>query len=160
MGLALLGLSDEPSSVAQMSSVLLCLPAGMALFDPGPELTEKRGLSLLDQWDDSTVGVVGWSQGGVDALRAAAQHPELERLALVATPYVEALPDDLDLDAITAKTLLLFGSADPETGSAHGRHWQKRLPNARLEMVPKAGHDLLQPMWHRILSHLAPRRTT
>lgn len=65
----------------------------------------------------------------------------------------------MDLDAATAKTLLLYGSADSQTDSAHGRRWQRRLPNARLEMVPGGGHELLVPMWARVLSHLAPRRT-
>jgi len=66
----------------------------------------------------------------------------------------------LDLDAVVAKTLLLYGSADSQTGSSHGHRWQKRLPNARLEMVPGGDHELLVPKWARILSHLAPRRTS
>lgn len=139
-------------------SVLLHLPAGTSIVDPGPASTEQRGLRVVEAWDDSVIGVVGWSGGGLDALRSAATHQDLPRLVLVSTPYPDELPDDLDLDAITAKTLLLFGSADPETGSRHGRAWQKRLPNARLEMVPKGGHDLLEPMWHRITSHVAPGR--
>lgn len=58
--------------------------------------------------------------------------------------------------AVQAKTLLLYGAADPAIGSRHGAWWQKRLPNARLEMVPGAGHLLIIPMWGRALSHLAP----
>lgn len=57
---------------------------------------------------------------------------------------------------LTAKTLLLFGAKDSLTGSRHGIWWQKRLPDARLEMSPQGGHELLVPMWKRILSHLAP----
>jgi pimeloyl-ACP methyl ester carboxylesterase len=55
-----------------------------------------------------------------------------------------------------AKTLLLYGSADPIAGSRHGSWWQKRLPSARIEVVPGAGHLLVMPMWGRALSHLAP----
>jgi pimeloyl-ACP methyl ester carboxylesterase len=65
-------------------------------------------------------------------------------------------PWGFELDAVQAKTLLLYGSKDPIAGSRHGTWWQKHLPNARLEVVPGAGHLLVIPMWHRVLSHLAP----
>jgi pimeloyl-ACP methyl ester carboxylesterase len=61
--------------------------------------------------------------------------------------------------AVRAKTLLLYGSRDPIAGPRHGRWWQSRLPNARLEVAPGAGHLLVIPMWGRVLSHLAPSRT-
>lgn len=137
----------------------MCLPDSVAFFDPDPEQTEQRDVRLVSEWDDSALGVVGWSGGGWDALALAAEHPELPRLVIVATP----LPADdeepaVDLSSVAAKTLLLFGSADPLTGNHHGTQWQKRLPNARLEMVPGGGHDLLSQKWGRVLSHLAPRR--
>lgn len=59
-------------------------------------------------------------------------------------------------EAVQAKTLLLYGSRDPVAASRHGSWWQKQLPNARLEVVPGAGHLLILPMWQRVLSHLAP----
>lgn len=58
---------------------------------------------------------------------------------------------------VTAKTLLLYGAKDP-IGSAHASWWKARLPRARIEMVPEAGHLLVIPMWKRVLSHLAPGR--
>ena len=142
-------------------SVVLCLPAGMALFDPEPEQTARREVRLIHALDGSSAGVVGWSSGGWVALALAAEQPDLvERLVIVSTPFPEEEPDGVDLDGVRAKTLLLFGSGDPQTGSRHGRSWQRRLPNARLKMVPRAGHELLVPMWSRILSHLAPRTTS
>jgi pimeloyl-ACP methyl ester carboxylesterase len=59
---------------------------------------------------------------------------------------------------VQAKTLCLYGSKDPVAGSRHGTWWQKNLPQARLEMVPGSGHLLIFPMWHRVLSFLAPQR--
>lgn len=141
-----------------MAKILLHLPDGVDLFDPDPELTAKRDVELVDTWHDSVIGVVGWSTAGLEALRTATAKPDLERLAIVATPFDEAALADFDPSAVSTKTLLLFGSADPETGSKHGRAWQQWLPNARLEMVPKGEHDLLVPMWKRVLSHLAPGR--
>lgn len=131
--------------------------------DPGPELTWARGVTLavgdgtaLDR--PGPVGVVGSSIAGLEALAFVARHPGLvDRLVLVATPIPEdeaALP--FELAEISAKTLLLFGAKDGLTGSRHGSWWQKRLPHARLEMSPQGGHELLVPMWNRVLSHLAP----
>ena len=57
---------------------------------------------------------------------------------------------------VGAKTLLLYGSKDPVAGPRHGRWWQTRLPEARLEVVPGEGHLLVVPAWPRVLSHLAP----
>jgi pimeloyl-ACP methyl ester carboxylesterase len=65
-------------------------------------------------------------------------------------------PWGFELSEVRPKTLLLYGSQDPIAASRHGRWWQQRLPDARLEMVPQAGHLLVIPMWQRVLSHLAP----
>ena len=65
-------------------------------------------------------------------------------------------PWGFEPEAVAAKTLLLYGSQDPVAGSRHGAWWQKQLPDARLEVVPGAGHLLILSMWRRALSHLAP----
>jgi pimeloyl-ACP methyl ester carboxylesterase len=57
---------------------------------------------------------------------------------------------------VRQKSLLIYGARDPITGSKHGRWWQQNLPDARLEMVPDAGHLVVVPMWKRVLSFLAP----
>ena len=61
-------------------------------------------------------------------------------------------------EEVEARTLLLYGSHDPLAGPRHGRWWAERLPDARLEVVPDAGHLLVIPMWSRVLSHLVPSR--
>ena len=58
----------------------------------------------------------------------------------------------------SSQTLLVYGSKDPRTGHHHGSSWQKALPNARLEMLPGGGHDILTDRWKRIMSHCAPGR--
>ena len=140
-------------------SVVISLPDGEEPFDPGPEETARRDVRLVSDWESDTAGVVGWSSGGWEALRLASIHPDLPRLVIVALPFPDVMPSDFDPDAVAAKTLLVYGSADPLTGNRHGTQWQKALPNARLEMRPGGGHDLLVPSWKRVLSFLAPRRT-
>ena len=130
--------------------------------DPDPEATAARGVTLEPPGSTALTepaGVVGWSSHGYAALKFAAAHPHaITRLVILATP----IPEDeaalgFQIADVRAKTLLLYGAKDPLTGQRHGSWWQKRLPTARLEMHPAAGHDLLAPMWRRTLSHLAPR---
>ncbi len=138
--------------------VLVCLPSGTKFYDPGPEETKKRNAQLVDAWSDDVTSIVGTASGGFDALRRCAMSPSVERLVILSTPFDQDALAEIDIDAIAAKTLLLFGQADPETGHKHGSSWQRRLPNARLEMVPRADANLLVPMWHRVLRHVAPSR--
>jgi pimeloyl-ACP methyl ester carboxylesterase len=67
-------------------------------------------------------------------------------------------PWEFEPEDVQAKTLLLYGSRDPLAGPRHGRWWQERLPKARLEVAPDAGHLLVIPTWPRALSHLAAGR--
>jgi pimeloyl-ACP methyl ester carboxylesterase len=67
-------------------------------------------------------------------------------------------PWGFEPEEVEAKTLLLYGARDPLAGPRHGRWWQRRLPNVRLEVAPGLGHLLVVPMWPRILAHLAPGR--
>lgn len=127
-----------------------------ASADPGPSLTFARGVTLFAGSDGDLdhpgpLGVVGQGSAGLDALAFAARNAaRVDRLVMIGTPIA---PDSVVTDT---KTLLLFGAKDPATGSKHGRWWQQRLPDARLEVNPQGGADLLAPMWKRVLSHLAP----
>jgi pimeloyl-ACP methyl ester carboxylesterase len=120
--------------------------------DPDPAETTRRELELVGAWEDGVVGVAGWSDYGWEAVRLASEHPEIERLVLLAVPVDE----DAEVPEIAAKTLLLFGTKDERTGSRAARWWKGQIPHARIEMSPNLGHDLLAPRWPRVLSHLAP----
>ena len=134
--------------------IVLCLPEGTPPADPEPDATAKREVELAYRWSGSPAGVVGWAEGGWAAVELAATYPDLvDRLVLVSTPVPEA-DDVLELDAVRAKALLLHGARDG--GHAEATWWQKRL-SARIEMVPGAGRDILERVWPRVLSHLAPR---
>jgi hypothetical protein len=57
-------------------SIFVCLPEGVPLADSDREEAEKRDVQLPSHSDADTGGVVGWSDGGWDALRHAETHPE------------------------------------------------------------------------------------
>jgi pimeloyl-ACP methyl ester carboxylesterase len=67
-------------------------------------------------------------------------------------------PWGFEPEAVQAQTLLLYGARDPLAGPRHGRWWRERLPDARLEVAPEAGHLVLIQTWSRALSHLVPER--
>ena len=131
-----------------VSRRVVLLPPG----DPDPRETARRDVELLGAWEPGVVGVAGWSEAGWEALGLAAEHPEVERLVLLATP----VHDGAAVPEIGAKTLLLYGTEDERTGSSAARWWKRQIPHARFEMCSGQGHDLLLAMWPRVLSHLAP----
>ena len=132
-----------------MGRRIVLLPPG----DPDPVETARRDVELVPAWERGVVGVAGWSDNGWEALGLASEHPEVERLVLLATP----IDDEVEVPDIGAKTLLLFGMEDERTGSNAARWWKRQIPHARFEMCPGLGHDLLPARWPRVLSHLAPR---
>ena len=124
-------------------------------MDPDPDETAKRDVELACEWDGTPAGVVGWLDGGWNAVGLAAAHAELvDRLVLVSTPIPE---DDAGRppSAVSAKTLLLYGSKDPAGGNKQATWWKERL-GGRVEMIPGADSDILERVWPRVLSHLAP----
>lgn len=124
----------------------------LPLSDPDAAETARREVELLAASEHGVAGVAGWSERGWEALEIAAEHPEIERLVLLATP----IRDGAAVPPVDAKTLLLFGTDDDRTGSRAARWWKQQIPHARIEMCPGLGHDLLAARWPRALSHLAP----
>jgi pimeloyl-ACP methyl ester carboxylesterase len=134
--------------------IVLCLPDGAVASDPNAAETAKRDIEIAYGWDGTPAGVVGFAEGGFGAFRLAFENPELvDRLVLVSTPIPE---HDGGAKTVSAKTLLLYGSKDPAGGQAQANWWQNRLV-ARIEMVPGEGRDILERVWPRALSFLAPR---
>ena len=139
--------------------LVILLPVDATWANPDPNVTTARGIEVAEHWDGGPAAILGWSDGGAAALTLAAEGGDLiDRLVLVAVPAPIDGPPPVDLAIVRAKALLLFGSEDPRTGSRHGRWWQTHLSNARLEMVPGGGHDLVAAMWARIASFVAARR--
>jgi pimeloyl-ACP methyl ester carboxylesterase len=120
------------------------------------DVSDEALLSLLAYTpaDDVALGRPGARARVLLMLRAAFAQG-VTGLAADVAGYTMA-PWGFEPAAVQAKTLCLYGDADPVAGSRHGAWWQKALPNARLEMVPGAGHMLVISMWRRALSHLAP----
>lgn len=41
------------------ASILVCLPDGSPLVDPNPDETGRRAVDLVEEWNDTVIGVVG-----------------------------------------------------------------------------------------------------
>ena len=120
---------------------------------------------------DEPVDLVAQSMGGVIAARLAIERPEkIRRLVLCTTSggvdmqsfgagdwradyrrsYPNAAPwvtaersvPPVPVETIAAPTLLIWGDADPISPVAVGRHLERRIPNAALEIVAGGNHDL------------------
>ncbi|HJR95953.1 MAG TPA: alpha/beta hydrolase [Gaiellaceae bacterium] len=132
------------------------MPPGEIATDPDPVETGKRDVELASGWDATPAGIVGFAEGGWTAVELAATHGDLvERLVLISTPVPER-ERVVPCDAVSAKTLLLYGSKDPAGGHKQAAWWKANL-GGRIEIVPGANSDILADVWPRVLSHLAPR---
>ncbi|UAJ78858.1 alpha/beta fold hydrolase [Leifsonia sp. ZF2019] len=70
-----------------------------------------------------------------------------------------ARPWGFDPADVRAKTLIVGGQGDALAGNAHAAWYKRVVPDARMEMVPGAGHLVIVPAWGRVLSYLAPGPT-
>ncbi len=101
--------------------------------------------------DAAALAVPGASQRLGDML-AAAWRQDAAGLAADIAGYT-LQPWGFDPAQVRARVLLLYGTADPVAGPAHGAWWRDRLPNAELER-PEMGHLLAIPLWGRALDFL------
>jgi pimeloyl-ACP methyl ester carboxylesterase len=126
----------------------------LPLDDP----SNQELLTLLGKGpaDDAVLTMPGVSDRLTSMLKAAFAQGAIGMAADIAGYCLR--PWGFEPADVQAKTLCLYGSEDPVAGSQHGTWWQKNLPQARLEMVPGSGHLLIFPIWHRVLSFLAPQR--
>jgi pimeloyl-ACP methyl ester carboxylesterase len=122
-----------------------------------PHSPEALWLLSACSADEAALGTDGVRGRLGDMLGAAFVQGALGLAADIAGYCLQ--PWGFEPEAVQAKTLLLYGSRDPLVDPRHGRWWQSRLPDARLEVVPDAGHLLVIPTWGRVLSHVAPDRT-
>jgi pimeloyl-ACP methyl ester carboxylesterase len=140
---------------------------GLAPEEAHAELDKRLGPVIPeDPCSPEALWLLGASSADEAALRADGAQDRLgEMLRAAFVQGARGLAADIagyclqpwgfEPEAVRAKTLLLYGSRDPLADPRHGRWWDSRLPDARLEVVP-AGHLLVVPMWDRVLAHLAP----
>ena len=133
------------------------LAAQLATQVPKNKSKEKL-LALLGRGpaDEEALKLPGAADRLASMLRAAFAQGATGMAADIAGYCLQ--PWGFEPSEVRAKALCLYGSKDPIAGSRHGAWWQKNRPQAGLEMVPRAGHLLIFPMWQRVLSFLAPRR--
>lgn len=126
-------------------------------FDPNPSETSRREIELRTKSPQGSFSAVGWRHAGLGAATLAAAHASrVDRLVLCCVPAPIDGELDFDPSTIAAKTLLLFGGADPDAPARHARWWKDHIADSRVEMVPRAGSDIISTMWRRVLSHAAP----
>jgi pimeloyl-ACP methyl ester carboxylesterase len=125
-----------------------------AMVPPDPRSAEALQLVGASSADDAVLADDGASKRLGEMMAAGLAQGAVGMAQDIAGYCLQ--PWGFEPGEVVAKTLLLYGSADPLSGQRHGTWWQKHLPNARLEMVPGAGHLVIVPMWRRVLSFLAP----
>jgi pimeloyl-ACP methyl ester carboxylesterase len=148
------GLRDRPAE-----AVHAALAASLSgIVASSPESTQHGRLTLFGAGpaEDQALAM----PGAVDRLAAMLDPALAQGLTGLVSDLAGCClrPWGFDLGDVRAKTLLLYGSADPIAGPRHGKWWQQHLPDARYEQMPGAGHLVVIPMWARALAHLAPGR--
>lgn len=137
---------------------------------PLPEAKARLRTMLERQVADGAVPVDALASGEADGaiLERTGLRGRLERMLRqayeqgtvgVADDILSYASDDwgFELRHVQASTLLVYGAKDPLVTSAHGRWYRRRLPHARLTVVPRSGHLVVAAAWERILQHVDPQ---
>jgi pimeloyl-ACP methyl ester carboxylesterase len=150
--------------------------------DPSVRSFDDLVSRVVDELNEP-VDILAQSMGGVVALHATLQRPQLvRRLVLAVTSggvdvaamggsdwraqLLSAMPDmprwlidyrgDLtdQLRGLHPPTLLLWGDADPISPVAVGEHLQQLLPHATLRVVQGADHDLVDTHAEQVVPYI------
>lgn len=150
-------LATLPAAKAHESMVeLLAERWGPGLPGENPDLPVRLDILGAAAVDDGVLELVGAPQRLDRMLRNAFRQGwsgwAADQLAAVAQPW------GFEPAAVAAKTLLLYGSADPGASSKDARWFQEQIPDAAIEVVPSVGALVVISQWSRILAHVAPNR--
>lgn len=159
-----------PEQFAEQSRQLAKLSAQDALEQLGDALRRRHGGRLpgsdggpvpLDELGVSDVDApVLRRPGARDRLETMVQDAYRQGTVGVATDILSytARPWGFDLSRVQAKTLLIYGQADPVAGTAHAEWYAAHLPDAAVLPVPHAGHLVVIGEWDRALDFAEQRQ--
>lgn len=117
--------------------------AGAPSDDPGDADQDYSAAAVyLEETVEGPLVGCGYSWGAAAALRAAARHPRIRRLVLVAPPL--AMLDRAALEAFGRRTLLVTGHRDSWAPPAALEERLAELPRAELHVVPDADHFFVE----------------
>ena len=100
---------------------------------------------VREETDGPTVAL-GWSFGANVALREAVTDDRVAALTLVGVPLGEThlvlppLPERSELRSLDRPVLIVVGAADPYGPVPEARSLARRIPGARLEVLPDTDH--------------------
>jgi pimeloyl-ACP methyl ester carboxylesterase len=146
-----LGTLPPAEAIQQLGAQLQPQADAVLAAEPAGELAEAVGASAVDRAVLDGPGVrdrIGRMLR--DAFRQGTVGAAADILSYTARPW------GFDPHDVRAKTLIVGGQGDALAGNAHAAWYQRAVPDARMEMVPGAGHLVIVPAWRRVLSHLAP----
>jgi pimeloyl-ACP methyl ester carboxylesterase len=93
--------------------------------------------------------------GAAEAIARGLQAGVAKGLAGVEADLLAQLTPGLDLTAVRAPVLTVHGELDDVSPPAVGDWLSARLPDAAVEVVPRAAHHLLFPQWEHLLTAAA-----
>jgi uncharacterized protein len=106
----------------------------------------RAAVSRVREESNAPTFVVGWSFGAHAALREALDDQRVEAMALLGFPLSESsfdlppLPEPEWLRALDRPVLFVVGQADPFCPLPDLKSLARRLPNARIEVIPNTDH--------------------
>lgn len=113
--------------------------AGEPSGDPGDaDADYSAAVDHLAETVEGPLLAAGYSFGAAAALRAAARHPRIRRLVLVAPP--PALLDAAQVAALTRKVLVVTGESDAIAPAPALQALFGGLERSRVEVIPGADH--------------------
>ncbi|XP_022608827.1 valacyclovir hydrolase isoform X2 [Seriola dumerili] len=116
------------------------------------ERDAKDAVGLMKALGFGKFSLLGWSDGGITALIAAARNPDLINKMVVWGSNAFVSQHDLELydgsicmellPLITCPTLIIHGEKDPMVPSFHPQSLLKHIKGSRLHLMPEGKHNL------------------